>query len=112
MEGFISFIIFMAIVVFLVASIWKIHVKAGEPGWTCLVPFYNLYIFLKICGRPWWWIILACIPIINLVLIITPFDLAKRFGKGMGFGFGLLFLGFIFYPILGFGDAEYTAPEI
>lgn len=112
MEGFFSFVIFMAIVVFLVASIWKIYVKAGEPGWTCLIPIYNLYIFLKIIGRPWWWIILAVIPIVSLVLLITPFDLAKRFDKGVGFGFGLLFLGFIFYPILGFGDAEYTAPEI
>ena len=32
-------------------------------------------------------------------------DIAKSFGKGTGFGIGLVFLGFIFYPILGFGDA-------
>lgn len=112
MEGFISFIVIMSIVVFMVASVWKVFVKAGEPGWACLIPIYNLFIFLKIIGRPWWWIILAVIPIISLVLLITPFDLAKRFDKGVGFGFGLLFLGFIFYPILGFGDAEYTAPEM
>lgn len=112
MGDFISFVIFMAILIFLVASVWKIFVKAGEPGWACLIPIYNLYIFLKIVGRPWWWILLAFIPVISLVLLITPFDLAKRFDKGIGFGLGLLLLGFIFYPILGFGDAEYTAPEI
>ncbi len=112
MEGFISFVVMMGILVFMIASVWKVFVKAGEPGWACLIPFYNLFVFLKIVGRPWWWIILAFIPIISLVLLITPFDLAKRFNKGIGFGFGLLFLGFIFYPILGFGDAEYTDPEL
>ena len=34
-------------------------------------------------------------------------DVAKHFGKGTGFGLGLAFLGAIFYPILGFGDATY-----
>jgi hypothetical protein len=38
------------------------------------------------------------------------FDLAKVFGKDTGFGFGLLFLPFIFIPILALGDAEYQGP--
>ena len=32
---------------------------------------------------------------------------ATNFGKGAGFAVGLFFLGIIFYPILGFGDAVY-----
>lgn len=39
------------------------------------------------------------------------FKLAKAFGKGTGFGFGLLFLNTIFILILGFGDAEYIGPQ-
>lgn len=35
---------------------------------------------------------------------------AKAFGKGTGFGFGMAFLGFVFLPILAFGDAEYRGP--
>jgi hypothetical protein len=35
--------------------------------------------------------------------------LAGRFGKGVGFVVGMIFLPFIFYPILGFGPAEYQA---
>ena len=35
---------------------------------------------------------------------------AKNFGKGVGFALGLIFLGIIFFPILGFGDATYTKP--
>ena len=42
--------------------------------------------------------------------INVRFDVAKNFGKGTGFGIGLAFLGFIFYPILGFGSATYQGP--
>jgi hypothetical protein len=49
------------------------------------------------------------IPIVNIVVsIIVSIDIAKNFGKDTGFGIGLWILGIIFYPILGFGDAEYN----
>ena len=64
---------------------------------------------LKVAGRPWWWIILCIIPVVNIVVgIIVGIDVAKNFGKGTLFGLGLAFLGFIFFPILGFGDARYA----
>jgi hypothetical protein len=48
------------------------------------------------------------VPLVNFVIsIIIAIDIAKNFGKGTGFGLGLAFLGAIFYPILGFGDATY-----
>ncbi|WP_374758343.1 DUF5684 domain-containing protein [Thermonema sp.] len=34
-------------------------------------------------------------------------DLAKSFGKGTGFGIGMLLVPFVFLPMLAFGDAEY-----
>ena len=37
-------------------------------------------------------------------------DLAKSFGKGVGFGIGLILLPIIFFPILGFGSATYQGP--
>jgi len=94
----------------LIAS-WKIYVKAGQPGWAVLVPIYNIYVLLEIVGRPWWWLLLLIIPGVNFVIaIILTFDLAASFGKSTGFGFGLLFLSFIFTLILAFGDAQYTGP--
>ncbi len=87
------------------------YVKAGQPGWASIVPFYNLYVMVKFVGRPWWWFILVMVPFIGIIAaIILCFDLVKCFGKGGGFAIGLILLGFIFYPILAFGDAEYTAP--
>jgi UPF0716 family protein affecting phage T7 exclusion len=48
------------------------------------------------------------IPLVNfIILIIIDIDIAKNFGKGVGFGIGLLLLPFIFFPILGFGSAQY-----
>jgi hypothetical protein len=85
--------------------------KAGQPLWAGFVPFYNLYLALKIAGRPGWWLILFFIPFVNIVIaIIFGIDLAKSFGKGTGFGLGLAFLGFIFIPILAFGSARYIGP--
>jgi|SRR5581483_2306982 len=100
----------LAIVVFEVVACWRIFVKAGQPGWATLIPIYNFYVILKIAGRPGWWLLLMIIPLVNVVIaIITWIDVAKAFGKGAGFGWGLALLGGIFIPILGFGGAEYRA---
>lgn len=98
----------LAIVVLFIAGMWKTFVKAGHPGWAAIVPIYNAYILCKIAGRPGWWTILFFIPLVNFVIaIIVGIDVAKRFGQGVGFGLGLTFLGFIFYPMLGFGTQAY-----
>ncbi len=91
-----------------VASMWKVFVKAGQPGWAAIVPIYNLIVLLKITGKPAWWVALFMIPFVNLVVaVMVIVSLAKSFGKSTGFGLGLLFFGFVFYPILGFGSASY-----
>lgn len=55
---------------------------------------------------------MVIVPFANIVCaIIVIFDLAKSFGKGAGYGFGLLFLPLIFFPMLGFSDAEFTPIE-
>lgn len=98
----------LAVVVLIIAGFWKTFTKAGHPGWAAIIPIYNAYILLKIAGRPGWWLLLLLIPLVNVVIaVIVALDVAKAFGKGAGFGLGLVFLAFIFYPILGFGDATY-----
>ena len=110
--GIIGGLIGLAITIFLIAALWKVFTKAGEPGWAAIIPIYNAIVLLKISGKPIWWIILLLIPFVNFVFIIlVMIALAEHFGKGAGFGIGLAFLGFIFFPILGFGDAQYTGPK-
>jgi hypothetical protein len=106
--GIVMGLVWLAVAVLLIASMWKVFVKAGEPGWAAIVPIYNLVILLKIIGKPAWWVILMLIPFVNFVIaIILSLGLAQAFGKSAGFGIGLLLLPFIFYPILGFGSARY-----
>ena len=106
--GMIFLVIWLALVVAIIAGFWKTFAKAGQPGWGILIPIFNFYLLIKVAGRPGWWLLLAFIPVVNLIVsIIISLDVAKNFGKGNGFGLGLFFLGFIFYPILGFGDAVY-----
>jgi hypothetical protein len=101
-------VVYVAIIVVLVAALWKIFTKAGKPGWAAIVPIYNILVLCEIAGKPAWWVVLFLIPFVNFVVaIILSIALAKNFGKGTGFGLGLAFLGFIFAPILAFGDAQY-----
>lgn len=106
--GGIVLLIQLAIVVLMIASLWKVFTKAGQPGWASIIPIYNVFILLKVAGKPGWWLLLFLIPLVNLVmLIIVSIALASSFGKGGGFAAGLILLPIIFYPILGFGSAQY-----
>ncbi|HRT23501.1 MAG TPA: DUF5684 domain-containing protein [Anaerohalosphaeraceae bacterium] len=93
--------------------------KAGEPGWAIFVPIYNTIVLARIGGNPeWLGLVCALSPLvpaigsaINLILFIyLSIGVAKAFGKGTLFGLGLVFLPFIFYPILAFskGGVEYS----
>jgi Family of unknown function (DUF5684) len=110
--GVIGGIIGLAVAVLIIAAMWKVFSKAGQPGWAAIIPIYNLYIWCKIVGRPGWWIILMLIPFVNfIIMIVLSIDLAKSFGKGAGFGIGLALLSIIFMPILAFGSAQYQGPS-
>lgn len=105
--GFLG-LVWLVIAVLVIVGIWKVFTKAGQPGWASIVPIYNLVVLMKIAGKPLWWILLCFIPLVNLItIILVSIAVAEKFGKGAGYGLGLTFLGFIFYPMLGFGDARY-----
>ena len=109
--GPLFWILWLAVTILMIAACWKVFTKAGQPGWAAIIPIYNWYILCKIVGRPGWWVILLLIPFVNFIIgIILCIDLAKSFGKGVGFAIGLILLGIIFFPILGFGSAQYQGP--
>lgn len=101
-------IFLIAIIILMVAGFWKVFEKAGQPGWAAIIPIYNYYIMAKIAGKPGWWVLLMLIPVVGIIIfIIICIEIAKRFGKSSGFGVGMALLSPIFWPILGFGDAQY-----
>lgn len=109
--GAVLMIVYLAMLVLVIAGMWKMFAKAGKPGWAAIVPIYNIIVLLEIVGRPIWWFVLMLIPLVNFIVwIIVSIDLAKSFGKGTGYGIGIALLGFIFVPMLGFGSATYRGP--
>jgi hypothetical protein len=101
-------VIELALAILTIAGLWKTFEKARLPGWGAIIPIYNVYLMCKLAGRPGWWFLLYLIPCVNVIIaIVIVLDIAKNFGKGAAFGLGLFILPFIFFPILGFGDARY-----
>jgi hypothetical protein len=108
--GPVFWICYTVYTILIIAAWWKIFSKAGQPGWAAIIPIYNWIVWCKIVGRPAWWVLLLliCFPIFFIILSI---DLAKSFGKGVGFAIGLILVSIIFFPILGFGSATYQGPS-
>jgi hypothetical protein len=99
----------LLLAVIVIAGMWKVFEKAGEPGWAALIPIYNLLVLVKISGKEMWWIVLLLLPCINFVaLVMIGIEIARKFGKDTLYGVGLGLLPFIFYPMLGFGSAQYN----
>lgn len=101
-------ICWLVLILLIVAGMWKTFVKAGKPGWAAIIPIYNVIVLLEIAGKPLWWFILFLIPVVGLIVaLFVCIAVARNFGKGVGFAIGLWILPFLFFPILGFGDARY-----
>ena len=95
----------------MLASMWRIFTKAGEPGWAALVPIYNAIKLFGVTGTPVHWILFMFIPLVNLYFIFKHLlHLARSFGKGDGWAIGMMLFGVVFLPMLAFGDATYRGP--
>lgn len=105
-------LVFLAIAVVFIVGMWKVFVKAGRPGWACLVPFYNIYVMCKMAGKPGWWLVLFLIPFVNIVIALkVAIGIARSFGQSTAFGVVRLFLlNGIGYLVLGFGNYRYVGP--
>ena len=114
-------IIMIAIAAFSIVVMWKLFEKAGEEGWKCLIPFYNLYVLAQIAyghnpAKNGMCLAIALVPIgsfipyvgflasiAELVLEIMMFiELARAFGKSDGFAVGLILIGIVFMAIIAF----------
>ena len=104
-----TLIIFLAVLVFMLVTMWKIYQKAGQPGWAAIIPIYNIIVMLKIIKMDWWHLlIMLFVPFAALVYsILIPIKLSQAFGKSAGFGVFAIFFSIIAYPILAFGNSQY-----
>ncbi len=121
--GFIGtfFVIWLAVIVFMIIVNWKMFTKAGKPGWASIIPIYNIIVLFEIIGYKWYYIFLlflGVIPVIGqiaLILFVISYSikLAKSFGQGVGFGIGLWLVNPIFVAIIAFSkDINYVGPSV
>ena len=121
----VIFIVFITICAILeIIGMWKTFDKAKQPGWAAIIPFYNLFVQLKVANMQWWHlIIIIAISILSSVdnnyvefasyvalityQIIIGIKISRAFGKSDGFGIMTGILPFIGYMILGCGSAKY-----
>ncbi|EZH73314.1 signal peptidase I [Aquimarina atlantica] len=76
------FIFFLILQVIHFLGTWKLYVKAGRKAWEALIPVYNAVILMKIINRPWWWVILLFIPVINVIMLpVIWVETIRSFGK-------------------------------
>lgn len=76
------FIVGFFVVVGIVAQ-WRLYERAGKPGWACMIPGYNLIVFLEIVGRPASHIFLFLIPVYGQLYMIPKvwIEVCQSFGK-------------------------------
>ena len=130
-------LISLAVALFMIVVQWRLFKKAGDSGWKCLIPVYNIYTFYKLFWAPrWFWItfllglattmtgamltpetavlmsIVSCVAAIGsgIIGIVSCVKLSRSFGQGGAFAVGLIFLAPIFQAILAFGKFEYAGP--
>ncbi|PRX54214.1 signal peptidase I [Flagellimonas meridianipacifica] len=102
------FILIIQVIHFL--GTWKLYVKAGRKAWEAAIPIYNGVVLMKIINRPWWWILLLFIPIINLLMFpVVWVETIRSFGKNKLWDTWLviLTLGFYIYYVNYVEDVSY-----
>ncbi len=85
--------------------------KAGKRWWVALLPIVNVLVLLRVIGRPWWWLLLLFVPLVNIaVWTLICLDAAESFGHGLGYTVGLFFLPFVFATVIWLGGSTYGGP--
>ncbi len=76
------FIFFLILQVIHFLGTWKLYVKAGRKAWEAIIPVYNAVVLMKIINRPWWWVLLLFIPVINVIMLpVIWVETIRSFGK-------------------------------
>lgn len=101
----------IALIVYLLGSLLGLCLvfkKAGRSPWLALVPFWNLYLWVKICGKKWVWLLYFLIPGLNIFIFLLMVVETSRVFRRYSFWeqlLGVLF-PFVYLPLLGLLPTE------
>lgn len=95
-----------------VVAQWSLYEKCSQPGVACIVPVWNVIVWLRIVGRPWWQLFYLLIPVYNIYFFFKVFiEICQCFGKTSMLDYTLMVIFNAPYVIyLGLSDAEYRGP--
>ena len=61
---------------------WKLYKISGNNAFHSFIPLYNVFVLLKIINRPWWWIFIILMPVLNTIIIpVIWVELSRSFKK-------------------------------
>ncbi|MFH1874194.1 MAG: DUF5684 domain-containing protein [Pseudomonadota bacterium] len=109
-----SLIVFLVLYVFCAYCLARLAKKVGMPMGSsfiwALIPIANIFLVIKIGGKPWWWFFMFLIPIVNLVFaILLWMAICERLGKPGWWGIVIALVpvvNIILFLILVFGKQE------
>lgn len=106
--------IVLAIVLFIgTIAQWALYVKCRQPGLACIVPIWNVIVFMRIVGRPpshAWYLL---IPLYNIYFVCKVWiELCQCFGRYSTFEYTMaILLNGLYVLNLGLSyEAEYQGP--
>ena len=88
---------------------WQLFRKMGIDGWKSTVPYYNTYVLLGELyhDKSVFWKMMF-IPIYRVYLFVKFYiDLGNAFGVPTSWKWGMIFLNFVFIPLVGMSEYEY-----
>jgi signal peptidase I len=96
------------------AFCWKQFEAAGQKGYYSIIPYFNIYVMLKIIRKHkkfWWWFFIV-FPYVNIfMLLLMLVELGKCFGRFKVWEeFMAAILPFIFFPFI-VKDDKYQDPD-
>lgn len=105
----VRLVIGIVIILFIYNTILRaiIYHKAGKKWFAAFIPIYRQITMYQICDLSLGYMFLWLVPIIGWIIlffiaIMKRIYLSQNFGKGVGFGIGLIVLSPIFQSILAF----------
>jgi len=88
---------------------FQLFPKVGRQKWEGLVPVYNIFIWLKIIKKPWWWGLILLIPGFSMLFMFASMNVSmgRMFDKfSIKDTLMQIFLPFIYFPMLASGKEE------
>ncbi len=100
----VAFYIYWCLCLFMIAG------KLDVPSpWTAWIPFVQIWTFVTAAGKPWWWILLLFVPLLNIIVgIYLWVCITENLGRNKWLGLLTLvpLVNLVFIGVLAFARLE------